>query len=225
MFKSEILVHLGFQDLSCFSDCKKSDERTEEENILEVSSTTISVHLGSNDDNDNARAEYRETGNDNNFQTISYMSGKASKRRETHVTASIKMNADTVKFIDKRNVFKEELKKQLKELHGQVLLMPKENRIQVTKEPGQIHIKDWGKKCRTKVKIFCDRFSKNQFKLEETNSVRKSLPKLGRLLQSTTAAYWIESNKTLAVMSEQSERDEVLDKVNQFLQSTDGKQL
>ena len=219
------MVHLiGFQDLSCLSDYKKSDERPDEENILEVSSTTRSVHLGSDDDNDNARAEYRDTGNDNNFQTSSYMSGKASKRRETHVTTFIKMNADTVKFIDKRNVFKVELKKQLKELHGQVLLMPKENRIQVTKEPGQIHIKDWAKKCHTKVKIFCDRFSKNQFELEETNSVRKSLPKLGRLLQRTTAAYWIESNKTLAVMSEQSERDDVLDKVNQFLQSTDGKQ-
>lgn len=225
------MVHLiGFQDLSCLSDCKQpddckqSDERPDEESILEVSSTTNSVYLGSDDDKDNARAEYRETGNDNNFQTSSHMSGKASKRRETHVTTSIKMNADTVKFIDKRNVFKEELKKQLKELHGQVLLMPKENRIQVTKEPGSIYIKDWVKKCRNKVKIFCDRFSKNQFELEETNSVRKSLPKLGRLLQRTTAACWIESNKTLAVMSEQSERDEVLDKVNQFLQSTDGKQ-
>ena len=145
------------------------------------------------------------------------------KKRETHLQTSITINVDVVKFIDKRNKFKQELIKQLQKIHGEVLLMPKEGRIKVTKEQGSIYIKDWRKQCCTTVRKFCARFTKHNFDLEDSSSVRKSLQKLGRLLRQTTAAYWIESNNKLAVMSEQSERDQVLKKVNEFLQSTDGK--
>ena len=220
LFKSAISVHsIGFQDLSFLSDCRQSDERQPDvQNILDDSNTTSSVYLGSEDE-DEVRAEAWKTGDENNSQ----MSYKPSeKKRETHLQTSITINADVVKFIDKRNKFKQELIKQLQKIHGEVSLMPKEGRIKVTKEQGTIDTKAWRKQCCTTVRKFCARFTKHNFDLEDSSSVRKSLQKLGRLLRQTTAAYWIESNK-LAVMSEQSERNQVLKKVNEFLQSTDGK--
>ncbi len=43
--------------------------------------------------------------------------------------------------------------------------------------------------------------------------MRKSLPKLGKMLRTNSAAYWIEvNNKKLAVLTEQSEREQVLEK-------------
>ena len=219
MFKSAISVHsIGFQDLSSLSDCRKSDERQPDvQNILDDSSTTSSIYLGSEDE---VRAEAWKTSDENNSQ----MSDKPSeKKRETHLQTSITINVDVVKFIDKKNKFKQELRKQLQKIHGEVLLMPKEGRIKVTKEQDSIYIKDWRKQCCTTVRKFCARFTKHNFDLEDLSSVRKSLQKLGRLLRHTTAAYWIESNNKLAVMSEQSEWNQVLKKVNEFLQSTDGK--
>lgn len=218
------LHSLGLQDLSSLSDCKQSDETHErqpdEENILDDGSTTSSVQLESDDDDVGAGPVRWKTGDESNSQ----MSNKLSeKKRETHLQTSITITADVVKFIDKRNIFKQELIKQLQRLHGEVLLLPKEGRIKVTKKPGSSLIKGWNKQCCSKVRKFCARFTKDGFEVEESSSVRKSLPKLGRLLRSTTAAYWMESNNKLAVMSEKSERDEILQKVNEFLQSNDGK--
>jgi hypothetical protein len=171
-------------------------------------STTSSVHLGSDDDD---------------VMGINLPGKKPSQQ----LKKSIGMNSDIVKFISKRKKYSQELSKQLHKFHAEVLLMPKESLIKVTKKPGSSYIKDWKKQCCSLVLRFCARFSKECFQLRESSSVKKRLPKLGGMLRLTTAAYWIEANNTkLAVMAEQNERDQVLEKVREFLQNTgdDGKE-
>ena len=139
---------------------------------------------------------------------------------------SITIDRDVVKFISKKKIFSQQLSKQLRStLHADVLLIPEESLIKVTKKPGSTCIKDWNSRCCSMVRRFCGRFRKESFELQE--SVQKHLPKLGGMLPKTTTAYWMEAHHTkLAVMTEQSEREEILAKVREFLQNTghDGKE-
>ena len=66
---------------------------------------------------------------------------------------------------------------------------------------------------------FCGRFGKVCLEIKKSTRVRNDLLELGGMLRWSNAAYWIEDKNTkLAVMTEQSEREKVLEKVKEFLQ-------
>jgi hypothetical protein len=212
-----VCLIIGLQELNSENensvfDCEQLES---EENVMNDGSTTSSVYLGSDDD-DNLVP----------MPGVTHDEVTPGKKPERQLQRSIRMNSDIVKFISKRKKYSQELSKQLHKLFAVVSLMPEESLIKVTKKPGSRFIKDWSKKCCSIVTRFCGRFGKECFELRESSSVRKSLPKLGGMLRSTSAAYWIEANTKLAIMTEQSERDQVLTRVREFLQNTgdDGKE-
>ena len=198
---------IGFQEHSSL-DCQQPEE---EKDSLQVGSRASSECLRSDED-----------------QSLQIENGCEKKPSGQKWQRSITVNSDIVKFISKRKVYSEQLRKQLQKFYADdVLLIPEESLIKVTKKQGSTFIKDWNSKCCSTVKTFCGRFKKETFELRESSSVHKQLPKLGRMLRSTTAAYWMEaSHKKLAVMTERKEREEVLTKVREFLQKTedDGKE-
>ena len=222
-----VCLIIGLQELNSENensvfDCEQLES---EENLLNDGSTTSSGYLGSDDD-DNLVPMPGLT-HDEITSSMDMGINPPGKKPERQFQRSIRMNSDIVKFISKRKKYSQELSKQLHKLFAVVSLMPEESLIKVTKNPGSRFIKDWSKKCCSIVTRFCDRFGKECFELRESSSVRKSLPKLGDMLRSTSAAYWIEANNTkLAIMTEQSERDQILTRVREFLQNTghDGKE-
>lgn len=154
-----------------------------------------------------------------NNEEVSFEQVSRPGKPRPQLQATVRMNRDIVKFISKRMMYSQQLNKQLKKLLvEEVLLIPEKSEIKVTKKASWHRVENWKKRCCTTVRKFCSRFGKECFELVEPNSVRKGLPKLGGMLHSTTAAYWIEDNNTkLAVMSDKHERDQVLAKVREFL--------
>ena len=134
----------------------------------------------------------------------------------------IRINRDTVNFISKRKKFSQELTDKLERLSAEVELVPEKSRIIVTKKLCSEPIQGWSKQCTLIVTTFGSRFKKNFFELNDSTSVRNALPKLRKMLQWSNSAFWIESNKRLAVMTEQSECEQVLKNVREFLEN-DGK--
>lgn len=200
----------------------------ERENLVKDGSTTNSANLGSDidDDDDDDEAGSVLEDNDDEITSENVSSGNVKKQRR-HLKRSIKMNSDIVKYISKRNKYSQELSEKLEMLSAEIQLIPEKNLITVTKKRRSRYIKNWYKRCCSIVRTFCSRFRKDCFELdpEESISVRKTFPKLGNMLRSSSATYWIEDNMMLAVMSERSEREHVLKKVGEFLQSlrNDGK--
>jgi hypothetical protein len=140
-----------------------------------------------------------------------------TKRRQLRKNIYMEQK-DVVKFISKRNKYSQELGEKLKSVCAEVELVPDKSLIIVTKKLRSRRINDWNKRCCSIVTKFCSRFEKTCFELKKSNSVRKALPKLGRMLKWSNAAYWMESNnKRLAVMTEQSEYEQVLENVREFL--------
>ena len=189
-------------------------------------STTSSVNLDSDIDDDDDEAAGSVIGANEDDITSDDVSSGTVKKQRRQLKRHIKINKDVVKFISKKPKYSQELRENLEKLSAEVQLIPERSLIIVTKKLRSRYIKDWNKRCCSMVTKFCSRFRKNCFELKESKSVRKSLPKLGKMLRTSSAAYWIEgNNKKLAVMTEQSEREQVLEKVREFLQilGNDGK--
>ena len=188
------------------------------ENLIDDGSTTNSVKLSS-DDEDETNSVQEE--NEDGLHT-SHGDGKEKQRS---IQSSIRMNNDIVKFILKREKYKQELCEKLESLYAVVRLIPNKSLIKFTKKTGSGYIKDWKKSCSFIIRKFCGRFGKECLEVKELSRVRRDLPKLGDMLQWSSAAYWIDNNKKLAVMTEQSEREQVLTEVKKFLQKSenDGK--
>ena len=169
----------------------------DQENLADNGSTTNSIRLSSDDED---------------------VSDKL-------IQSSIRMNNDIVKFISKREKYSQELCEKLESVNAEVLLVPNKSLIKFTKKTGLQNIKDWEKRCSSIIREFCGRFGKSCLKVKGLSRVRKDLPKLGDILRWSSAAYWIDNNKKLAVMTEQSEREQVLKEVEEFLQKSenDGK--
>ena len=198
-------------------------DHNDRENLVNDGSTTSSVNLDSDLDDDDDEAGSVIGANEDDITSDDVSSGTVKKQRR-QPKRHIKMDKDVVKFIS-NNKYSQELNENLEKLSAEVQLIPEKSLIIVTKKLGSRYIKGWHKRCCSMVTKFCNRFRKNSFELKESSSVRKSLPKLGKMLRTSNAAYWIESNKKLAVMIEQSEREQVLEKVREFLQilGNDGK--
>ena len=162
-------------------------------------------------ENDDDDPNFMHEGNSTN--------GKARSGRQRQ-ESSIRMNSDIIKFIYKRKKYSQELSIQLDKLHSEMVLIPDQSFIKVTKRPSSPYIKEWNKQCNSIVRTFCGRFRKEYFQLKDSSLVRKRLPKLGDILQGTAAAYWIENNnRKLTVMIEQGEREQILTKVREFLKN------
>ncbi len=201
-------------------------DNNDQENLVNDGSTTSSVNLDSDIDDDDDEAAGSVIGANEDDITSGHVSSRTVKKQRRQLKKHIKIDRDVVKFISKRNKYSRELSENLEELSAEVQLIPERSLIIVTKKLRSRYIKDWHKRCCSMVTKFRSRFRKNYFELKESRSVRKSLPKLGNMLRTSSAAYWIESNnKKLAVMTEQSEREQVLEKVREFLQifGNDGK--
>ncbi len=198
----------------------------DQENLVNDGSTTSSVNLDSDIDDDDDEAAGSVIGTNEDDITLDDVSSGTVKKQRRQLKRHIKINKDVVKFISKKPKYSQELRENLEKLSAEVQLIPERSLIIVTKKLRSRYIKDWNKRCCSMVTKFCSRFRKNCFELKESSSVRKSLPKLGKMLRTSNAAYWIEgNNKKLAVMTEQSEREQVLEKVREFLQilGNDGK--
>ena len=169
-----------------------------------------------NSDNDTDASSVFGDEDDMTSQDVPTESAK-KKRRQLKKYINIK-KADVVKFISETNKYSQELGEKLKSVCAEVELVPDKSLIIVTKKLRSRRINDWNKRCCSIVTKFCSRFEKTCFELKKSNSVRKALPKLGRMLKWSNAAYWMESNnKRLAVMTEQSECEQVLKEVREFL--------
>ena len=172
-------------------------------------STTSSVYVGSDIEDDDVGSA--QSGNENEITP--------QKKQRRQLQKSIKMNRDIVKFISKRRKYSQELSEELETLCAEMQLIPQKSLIKVTKKLGSKYVKDWNKRCSSAVITFCSRFEKVCLELKTSSRVRNDLPKLGGMLRWSSAAYWIEDKNTkLAVMTEQSEREKVLEKVKEFLQ-------
>ena len=183
---------------------------------LENKSTRSSVYLGSDTDEDNVGSVQDE--NETEIPPESTLPGNAKQQRR-QLQKSIKINRDIVKFVSKKRKYSQELSEKLEELCAEMQLISGKSLVKVTKKLGSKHVKDWNKKCTAAVITFCNRFRKDCLEVKKSSRVRKDLPKLGEMLRWSSAAYWIEDKNTkLAVMTEQSEREKVLEKVKYFLQ-------
>ena len=176
---------------------------------FENRSTTSSVYVDSDIEDDDVGSV--QSGNENEITP--------QKKPRRQLQKSIKMNKDIVKFISKRRKYSQELSEELETLCAEMQLIPQKSLVKVTKKLGSKHVKDWNKRCSSAVITFCSRFEKVSLELKTSSRVRNDLPKLGGMLRWSSAAYWIEDKNTkLAVMTEQSEREKVLEKVKKFLQ-------
>ena len=195
-------------------------EVNDAENLVDDGSTTNSVKLSSDDEDVDNETNSVQEGNEDKFTT----SNGDRKEKQRSIQSSIRMNNDIVKFILKREKYTQELCEKL-ESHAEVRLVPKKSLIKFTKKTDSQNIKDWKKRCSSIIRTFCGRFGKNCLEVKELSRVRRDLPKLGDMLRWSSAAYWIDNNKKLAVMTEQSEREQVLKQVKEFLQTSenDGK--
>ena len=191
------------------------------ENLIDDGSTTNSVKLSSDDEDIDDETNSVQEENEDGLNTSH---GDGKEKRQS-IQSSIRMNNDIVKFISKREKYSQELCKKLESLYAEVLLVPNKSLIKFRKKTGSKYIKDWKKRCSSKIRRFCGRFGKNCLEVKELSRVQRDLPKLGDMLRWSSAAYWIDNNKKLAVMTEQSEREQVLKEVKQFLQTSenDGK--
>jgi hypothetical protein len=171
-----------------------------------------SVNQGSNS---NTQADSMVRDKDN-MTSLDEFTG-TTKKQLRQPKKCIKINRDIVQFISKRNKYSQELSERLEMLSGEVELLPGKSLIIVTKKLRSRYIEDWHNQCGSTVTTFCNRFKKNCFELKELSSVRKALPELRKILQWSSAVYWIESNKRLAVMTEQNECEQVLKEVRKFL--------
>ena len=124
-----------------------------------------------------------------------------------------------MKFISQTPQYSKQLGEKLEKLCAEMQLIPEKSLVKVVKKRGSRYITEWGKRCISAVKTLCSRFRKDYLVLKDPIRVKKDMPKLGDMLRWSSAAYWIEDENTkLVVMTEQSERDKVLEKINEFLQ-------
>ena len=183
---------------------------------FENTSTTSSVYVGSDIEDDDVGSV--QSGNENEITSEDISSGNVKKQRR-QLQKFIKMNRDIVKFISKRRKYSQELSEELETLCAEMQLIPQKSLIKVTKKLGSKYVNNWNKRCSSAVITFCSRFEKVCLELKKSARIRNDLPKLGGMLRWSNAAYWIEDKNTkLAVMTEQSEREKVLEKVKEFLQ-------
>ena len=187
------------------------------ENLVDNESTTNSVKLSSDDGDVDDETNSVQEENVDEFNTSH---GDGKKKRQS-IQSSIRMNNDIVKFISKREKYSQELSEKLESLYAEVLLVPNKSLIKFTKKTGSRYIKDWKKRCSSIIRTFCGRFGKKCLEVKELSRVRRDLPKLGDMLRWSSAAYWIDNNKKLAVMTEQGEREQVLKEVEIFLQTSE----
>lgn len=124
-----------------------------------------------------------------------------------------------MKFIYQTPEYSKQLREKLEKLCAEMKLIPEKSLIKVEKKRGSRYITEWGKQCTSAVKTLCSRFRKDYLELKDPIRVQNVLPKLGDVLRWSSAAYWVEDENTkLVVMTEQSEREKVLEKVKEFLQ-------
>ena len=187
-------------------------------------STASSVDLNNDDDDiddndDNRDTEASSVLGDEDDMTSQDVPTETAKKKRRQLKKYINIKkADVVKFISETNKYSQELGEKLKSVCAEVELVPDKSLIIVTKKLRSRRINDWNKRCCSMVTKFCSRFKKTCFELNKSNSVKNGLPKLGRMLKWSNAAYWMESNnKRLAVMTEQSECEQVLENVREFL--------
>ena len=211
--------------------CQPPDNRNEEvssdwlryegnylENLVEDGSSASSVNIDSDIDDDNTEAG--SMFGDEDDMTLGSEPTETVKKKCQQLKKCINIkDADVVKFISNRSKYSQELSNKLEKLNAEVELVPEKNHIIVTKKPRSRYIKDWKKRCCSIVRNFCSRFRKNCFELKDSSSVQKAWPRLGKMLQWSNSMYWIESNKILAIMTEQSECEQVLKKVKEFLEN------
>ena len=187
--------------------------------MVEDESTASSVNLDRDiDDDDNTEAG--SMFGDEDDMTLQSEPTETRKKKCQQLKKCIDIkDADIVKFISNRSIYSQELSDKLEKLNAQAELVPEKNLIIVTKKPRSRHIKGWKKRCCSIVTKFCSRFRKNCFELKDSSSVQKAWPRFAKMLQWSSAMYWIENNKILAVMTEQSECELVLKKVKEFLEN------
>mgnify|MGYP002803931348 FL=1 len=212
---------LGFQQSEKFEDIFLHDlqfdfENDNLENLVKDGSKASLVNLDSDIDDDDHNKAGSVLGDEDNVTLQDEFTGTVHKRRKQH-KKNIKINRDTVKFISKRKKYSQELTDKLEMLSAEVELVPEKSLIVVTKKLCSEPIQNWNKQCVLIVTTFGSRFKKNRFELNDSTSVRNALPKLRKMLQWSNSAFWIESNKRLAVMTEQSECEQVLKNVREFL--------
>ena len=190
------------------------------ENLIDDGSTTNSVKLSSDDEDVDDETNSVQDENEDELDTSH---GDGKKKRQS-IQSSIRINSDIVKFISKREKYKQELCEKLESLYAEVRLVPKKSLIKFTKKTGSRYIQRWKQRCSSIIRTFCGRFGKECLEVKELSRVRKDLPKLGDMLRWSSADCWIDNNKKLAVMTEQSEREQVLKEVMEFVSlENDGK--
>ena len=193
-----------------------------QQNLVEDGSKSSSFNLDRDIDDDN-NTEAGSMFGDEDEMTLQSEPTETRKKKCQQLKKCIDIkDADIVKFISNSGKYSQELSDKLEKLNAQAELVPEEHLIIVTKKPRSRYTKDWKKRCYSIVTKFCSRFKKNCFELKDSSSVQKALPRFGKMLQWSNAMYWIESNKILAVMTEQSECEQVLKNVREFLEN-DGK--
>ena len=186
------------------------------ENSVEDRSTTSSVNVGSDIDDENAGSVQSGNGNEINPEDISSKNVKKQRRQPQRF---IRISRDSMKFISQTPEYSKQLGEKLEKLCAEMQLIPEKSLVKVVKKRGSRYIAEWGKQCTFAVKTLCSRFRKDYLELKDPTRVQENMPKLGDVLRWSSAAYWIEDENTkLVVMTEQSERDKVLEKINEFLQ-------
>ena len=198
-------------------------ENNYQENLVEDGRAASSVNLGSDiDDDDDTEAGVVLEDLDEDDMTLKDESTKTVKKKCRKLKKFINIkDLDILKFISNRSKYSQELSNKLEKLNAEVELVPEKSLIIVTKKPISRYVKDWKKRCYSIVTKFCSRFRKNCFELKDSSSVQKAWTRLGKMLQWSNAMYWIESNKILAVMTEQNECEQVLKNVREFLGNDD----
>ena len=179
------------------------------ENSVEDRSTTSSVNVGSDVENENTGSV--QSGNGNEINPVKKQRGQPQR--------SIRISRDSMKFISQTPEYSKQLGEKLEKLCAEMQVIPEKSLVKVVKKRGSRYITEWGKRCTSAVKTLCSRFRKDYLELKDPTRVQKNMPKLGDIPRWCSAAYWIEDENTkLVVMTEQSERDKVLEKINEFLQ-------
>ena len=173
------------------------------------------------DDNDDIEAGFVPGVNDDmTLQDVNV--GPAVNKQRRQLKKFINIDKDIVEFILRNSKYSQELSEKLEKLSAEVELVPEKSLIIVTKKFPSRRIRDWRKRCCSVVTKFCSHFRRSSFELKDSSSAREALPMLKKMFQWSDAAFSIDSNKTLVVVTEQNECEKILNNVREFL-GNDGK--
>ena len=163
--------------------------------------------------------EYRSDENDR--KKPSYVTKVAGKEKPLQQRQkSVNIDCDMANFLLKRGKCSEDLKGQLS-CFGAELQILKSGLIKIKEVNGNT-IPNWEERCVKAVNVFCDRFHKKYFLLE--NEIRDSIPEALSTLQkdvsSTGGACWLDKHKqNLILVSPNDEFTKAEKEVEKFIEN------